>query len=139
MAQPGQQHRWWRGRDRHWDGWYQRPSGLWQHRGNEWQGRGWGRAPWYPSEPVLDANRNRVEPNTQVEGYWTATLEAIDTVTATYPNVPNTQVEGYNPQEDAGNVPERDALARVRMDIGVPWGVALAIEGAEAEWGRSRG
>ena len=40
MAQPGQQHRWWDGR---WDGWYQRPSGLWQHRGYEWRGHGWSR------------------------------------------------------------------------------------------------
>ena len=71
-------------------------------------------------------------PNAQVEG-WGHALEALDAVTATYQNVPNEQVEGYNPQEDAGNVPERDALARVRMDIGVPWGVAVAIEGAEAE------
>ena len=39
----------------------------------------------------------------------------------------------YNPQEDAGNVAERDALARVVMDIPVPWEVAVAIEGAEAE------
>ena len=39
----------------------------------------------------------------------------------------------YNPQEDHGNVPERDALARIVMDIGVPWEVAVAIEGAEVE------
>ena len=100
MAQPRQQSwRWVNGHDRWWDGLTKSRCGLWynqQWRGNEWQGRGWGRAPWYPSEPVLDANGNRVEPNTQVEGYWAATLEAIDTVTATYQNVPNTQVEGYN-------------------------------------------
>ena len=128
------QWRWdWYGNDRWYDGWYQSPSGLWRHPDRRWSG--WGRPPWYPRDrkAVLDANGNRVVPNTQqVEG-WGHALEAIDAVTATYQNVPNTQVEGYNPQEDAGNVPERDALARVRMDIGVPWGVAVAIEGAEAE------
>ena len=58
MAQPGQQHRWWDGR---WDGWYQRPSGLWQHRGYEWRGHGWSRggAPWYTREAVYDWNAKR--------------------------------------------------------------------------------
>ena len=68
MAQPGQQHRWWDGR---WDGWYQRPSGLWQHRGYEWRGDGWSRggAPWYPREAVYDAKAKRED----VE--WKATLD----------------------------------------------------------------
>ena len=58
MPQPGQQHRWWDGR---WDGWYQRPSGLWQHRGYEWRGHGWSRggAPWYTREAVYDWNAKR--------------------------------------------------------------------------------
>ena len=106
------QWRWdWYGNDRWYDGWYQSPSGMWHHWDRRW--RGWGRPPRYPRD---------ADP-TQVEG-WEEAMQEIDNVRARV---------RYNPQEDHGNVPERDALARIVMDIGVPWEVAVAIEGAEVE------
>ena len=108
------------GNDRWYDGWYQSPSGLWRHPDRRWSG--WNRAPWYPRDAVDDVVDDIADP-TQVEG-WEEAMQAIDNVQARV---------RYNPQEDAGNVPERDALARVVMDIPVPWEVAVAMEGAEAE------
>ena len=93
---------------------------MWHHWDRRW--RGWGRPPWYPRDAVDDVVDDIADP-TQVEG-WEEAMQAIDNVQARV---------RYNPQEDAGNVLERDALARVRMDIAVPWGVAVAIEGAEVE------
>jgi len=93
---------------------------MWHHWDRRW--RGWGRPPWFPRDAVDDVVDDIADP-TQVEG-WEEAMQSIDNVQARV---------RYNPQEDAGNVPERDALARVVMDIPVPWEVAVAIEGAEAE------